>query len=355
MSIADKLNSLITARNNIRTALTGKGVSAAGSHGFEDFASDVDSIFIFDLADHVFKISLENGEYVRSYDYIGKTVTKLPDNKYDQRSDLISVNLPDTVTTIGQCAFRGCSNLEHINLENITEFQSKSLNDCRKLIEFNAPNLITIPSDVFFQGHIETYALKYIYLPKVTNIPAGCFRNLNYKGFPDLIYADIHSATVIGSSAFQEDWSLSEVNFCDNLESIGSYAFVDTNVTGELDFAFLTSIGEGAFENTKISKVKNLGSIASLPNAFGGCSKLTFLRIPDTVTSLSYTIVYGTYDSDVTVICEAMTPPTYGWQALGGATVVYVPDNSVDTYKAASGWSAIAWKIKPLSEYTGTD
>ena len=64
MSIADKINSLTTARNNIRTALINKGISAA-DHGFEDFASDVDSIFIFDLADHVFKISLENGEYVR--------------------------------------------------------------------------------------------------------------------------------------------------------------------------------------------------------------------------------------------------------------------------------------------------
>lgn len=43
MSIADKITRLTTARNNIRTALAAKSVSAS-DHGFEDFATDIDSI-----------------------------------------------------------------------------------------------------------------------------------------------------------------------------------------------------------------------------------------------------------------------------------------------------------------------
>lgn len=43
MSIADKIVRLTTARNNIRTALSSKGV-AASTHGFEDFATDIQSI-----------------------------------------------------------------------------------------------------------------------------------------------------------------------------------------------------------------------------------------------------------------------------------------------------------------------
>ena len=30
---------------------------------------------------------------------------------------------------------------------------------------------------------------------------------------------------------------------------------------------------------------------------------------------------------------------------------IYVPDNSVDAYKAATNWSQYADRIKPLSEY----
>ena len=43
MSIADKITRLTVARNDIRTALNGKGVEAS-DHGFEDFADDIDSI-----------------------------------------------------------------------------------------------------------------------------------------------------------------------------------------------------------------------------------------------------------------------------------------------------------------------
>jgi len=44
MSIASKLQSLRTYRDNIRTALTGKGISAASAHGFSNFASDIEAI-----------------------------------------------------------------------------------------------------------------------------------------------------------------------------------------------------------------------------------------------------------------------------------------------------------------------
>ena len=43
MSVADKITRLTTARDNIRTALSAKGVDANQS-GFEDFADDIGSI-----------------------------------------------------------------------------------------------------------------------------------------------------------------------------------------------------------------------------------------------------------------------------------------------------------------------
>lgn len=43
MSIADQITELTTIRGDIRTALTGKGVSAS-DHNFADFAADIDNI-----------------------------------------------------------------------------------------------------------------------------------------------------------------------------------------------------------------------------------------------------------------------------------------------------------------------
>lgn len=56
------------------------------------------------------------------------------------------------------------------------------------------------------------------------------------------------------------------------------------------------------------------------------------------------------------LICRATTPPTFdgAWwdnSNKGKPTAIYVPDESIDTYKTASGWSKSAGLIHPLSEY----
>lgn len=44
MSISDKLAQLTSIRTAIRTALTAKGVTDAGTHNYADFAEDIESI-----------------------------------------------------------------------------------------------------------------------------------------------------------------------------------------------------------------------------------------------------------------------------------------------------------------------
>ena len=63
-----------------------------------------------------------------------------------------------------------------------------------------------------------------------------------------------------------------------------------------------------------------------------------------------------------TVICRATTVPTMGstygtYGIFGGSKIasgtgyIYVPDDLVEDYKAATNWSTYAAQIKPLSEY----
>ena len=58
----------------------------------------------------------------------------------------------------------------------------------------------------------------------------------------------------------------------------------------------------------------------------------------------------------VIIICNAVTPPTIQRDITSGSdnvTAIYVPDESVTSYKTAAYWSAKASKIKGLSEYPG--
>lgn len=53
-------------------------------------------------------------------------------------------------------------------------------------------------------------------------------------------------------------------------------------------------------------------------------------------------------------VCRATIPPTLSANAISGTSsslAIYVPDASVDAYKAASNWSNFASQIRPLSEY----
>lgn len=80
-------------------------------------------------------------------------------------------------------------------------------------------------------------------------------------------------------------------------------------------------------------------------------NKLSFVDLPSTVTSIGNTTFL--YRNIKTWIVRAVTPPTLGTQTFryGSIGTIYVPDESVETYKAATNWSAWASKIHPLSEY----
>ena len=76
---------------------------------------------------------------------------------------------------------------------------------------------------------------------------------------------------------------------------------------------------------------------------------------PSTTLSIVSMIRKTSGPADYNVVCLAVNPPslTNSSHAQFNFMSIYVPDGSVSSYKAASKWSDMASKIKPLSEYTG--
>lgn len=122
----------------------------------------------------------------------------------------------------------------------------------------------------------------------------------------------------------------------------------------------VTSIGTWFRGNTAIKRftelqyftsVKEFGNfyLNDLGAPFYGCSSLEAIVLPESTTRI------GNYAFDgcnklTSIVCLATTPPNYNTNPLPSSVNMYVPDESVDAYKAK--WTSYASRIYPLSQYT---
>ena len=159
--------------------------------------------------------------------------------------------------------------------------------------------------------------------------------------------------TGIHISTFEECYALSSVNIPSGVTSIGGWAFSTCLALTGIDIPnSVTSIGEAAFENcyglTSITIPSGVTSIED--ETFYGCKGLTSITIPSGVTGIgNYAFDYCS--SLTSVACLATTPPTLGSNAFrdnASGRKIYVPSESVNAYKTASGWSTYAADIEPI-------
>ena len=208
---------------------------------------------------------------------------------------------------------------------------------------------VTVPSN-------ETIDNYPSYIDQITT-GGGGGQDTNY--LTDLIERDITSivipnnVTSIGDYIFYQCAGLTSINIPSGVTSIGLDAFYGcTGLTSINIPSGVTTISQGAFSNcTGLTSVTIPNSVTSIGNyGFSLCTSLASVTIGTGVTSIGYS-AFTQCSSLTSVTIEATTPPTLDSNAFdynASGRKIYVPSGSVETYKAASGWSRYASAIEAI-------
>lgn len=202
------------------------------------------------------------------------------------------------------------------------------------------------------------------YSAMTTAIVGDCATSIGISAFQDcsgltsIIIPD--SVTNIGVNAFWGCSGLTSIDIPDSVTSISANAFYYCSSLSSVTIGSgVTSIYGGAFAictslarlNSNVDGVFNLpDSVTSIGDvAFEHCRSLVSINIGSGVTSIGDFVFYGC-SGLTSITVEAITPPTITNSSLGNTNncPIYVPAASVNTYKAASGWSDYASRIQAI-------
>ena len=215
---------------------------------------------------------------------IPNSITSIVDNAFTGCSSLTSITIPNSITSIGNEAFAGCSSLTSVTIPNsVTSIGTAAFYGCSGLTSVTIPNSITSIVDYAFEG---CSSLTSVTIPNnVTNIGKGAF-----SGCSSLSSVTIpNSVTSIGESVFSNCSSLTAVEIPNSITSIGYSAFAGCSSLTAVEIPnSVTSIGWYAFyECTGLTSVTIPNSVTSIGHyAFTGCSSLTSITTPNSITSI---------------------------------------------------------------------
>ena len=257
-------------------------VTTIGNSAFYD--SDLTSIAIPESVTSIGDCAFEYCSSLTSI-IIPKSVTSIGYSAFSGCSSLTAITIPESVMSIGYYAFSGCGSLTSITIpKSVTSIEFYTFSNCSSLTSATIPESVTSIGEGAFSG---CSSLTAITIPgNVSSIG-----NYAFKGCSSLVcIAILEGVTSIGSGAFEGCTSLTSTTIPESVTSIGEKAFY--RCTGEL--IVNCNIPSNAFSDTRFTKVALGDRITSIGNgAFSGNTNLTSIVIPGSVTSIGYRPFYG--------------------------------------------------------------
>ncbi len=203
---------------------------------------------------------------------------------YGYASEITTVVIEDGITSIGNCAFYGCTSLTSVAIpDSVTSIGMWAFAFCEMLPSVTIPVGVTSISEATFVG---CESLTSITIPEgVTSIGTWAFEDCT--SLTSIVLPN--SLTSLGTWTFSGCSLLTNVSIPAGITSIGEATFIEcTSLTSITIPERVTSIGDSAFEQCTalINVVIPEGVTKIGGGAFYGCSSLTNITLPDGVTSV---------------------------------------------------------------------
>ena len=236
----------------------------------------------------------------------GHEVVAIGDRAFENRTDLRTVMIPDSVTEMGGYAFNNCTNLSNVTLsKNLESMGSSAFGNCDGLTQIEIPKSLDIGGNYYLGAFSDCANIKKVTFERGTtkiasSLFCGC-TGIEKIDIPDTV-------TIIQDYAFKECKNLSTVNIPESVTEIGSKAFYECISLSNVNIPdSVTKIGGYAFYQCKnlvnVTLSKNLEKMDC--NAFGNCDGLTQIEIPKSLD------VGGDYYSGAFADCANLKKVTF--------------------------------------------
>ena len=250
---------------------------------------------------------------------------------------LVSITLPNSVTTIGRGAFWGCHGLEELDIPNSVTSIGRDAFNATSWYEMQPDGLIYV-NNVLYQWKGDMPEKTDIVVRDGTVSISDCaFESCNSS--QNLMSVTIPgSVKVIGESAFCYVYSVSDVTLGEGIEVIGDYAFEGCDIKDIVIPNSVKHIGDYAFRMCGLLESVTLGTgVEYLGDwAFRDCGDLTDVYCLATAVPSTGIMPFDEY--------------TYYDGANYLATMtLHVPASSLDAYKTTEPWSGFG-TIRAIGE-----